>query len=188
MKVTAIVGSPRAGGNSSKLVESIAEGARESGAQVSIHYLSEKDIRPCLGCYSCEEEKECVIKDDDMREIYSDMEAADAYVFASPVYFNQVSGQFKVYLDRIFPFYWGKPLKGRKAVFTLVYEDQREDLYDDVVDWFAVMVESCHGIEVIETLKVHGTRGNPVVGSPELLARAKEMGVKLCAQSTSCTN
>ena len=176
MKVTAIVGSPRRTGNSAKLVEAVLEGVTESGAEASIHYLGEKTIKPCTGCYTCEKTKECVIKDDDMVEIYTDMETADAYVFASPVYFNQVSGQFKTFLDRVFPYYWGKPLKGRKAVFTLVYEDNLEDLYDEVVDWFTSMAESCHGFEFVGTLKVHGTGRNPVARNPELQAKAKEMG------------
>jgi len=179
MKVTAIVGSPRRTGNSAKLVESILDGASDSGAAVSIHYLGEKTIKPCIGCYSCEKTKECIIKDDDMSEIYPDMDSADAYVFASPVYFNQVSGQFKTFLDRLFPYYWDKPLKGRKAVFTMVYEDSNEDLYDHIIEWFTSMVEVCHGIQFIETMKVHGTGKNPVTGNPELLAKAKEMGRKL---------
>ena len=179
MKVTAIVGSPRRTGNSAKLVETILEGARESGAEVSIHYIGEKTIKPCIGCYSCEKTKECVIKDDDMREIYAAMDMSDAYVFASPVYFNQVSGQFKIFLDRLFPYYWDKPLKGRKAVFTLAYEDSQEDMYDEVIDWFTSMVESCHGVEFIETLKVHGTGKTPVADNLELLAKVKEMGRNL---------
>ena len=179
MKVTAIVGSPRRTGNSAKLVESILDGASDSGAAVSIHYLGEKTIKPCIGCYSCEKTKECIIKDDDMSEIYPDMDSADAYVFASPVYFNQVSGQFKTFLDRLFPYYWDKPLKGIKAVFTMVYEDSNEDLYDHIIEWFTSMVEVCHGIQFIETMKVHGTGKNPVTGNPELLAKAKEMGRKL---------
>jgi multimeric flavodoxin WrbA len=179
MKVTAIVGSPRRKGNSAKLVESVLEGARESGAETSIHYLGEKTIKPCTGCYSCEKTKECVIKDDDMAEIYADMESADAYVFASPVYFNQVSGQFKTFLDRIFPYYWGKPLRGKKAVFTLAYENSKENLYGHVVDWFTDMMEICHGIEFVGTLKVHGTGRNPVEENKEVLVRAKEMGRKL---------
>jgi len=179
MKVTAIVGSPRRAGNSAKLVEAVLEGAAESGAETTIHYLGEKTIKPCTGCYTCERTKECIIKDDDMAEIYPYMESADAYVFASPVYFNHVSGQFKTFLDRIFPYYWGKPLKGRKAVFTLAYEDPEEELYGEVVDWFTSMVESCHGIEFVGTLKVHGTGKNPVAGNPELRARARELGRKL---------
>ena len=179
MKITAIVGSPRRTGNSAKLVEAVLEGVRESGAETSIHSRGEKTITPCTGGYSCEKTKECVIKDDDMAEVYPDMEAADAYVFASPVYFNQVSGQFKTFLDRIFPYYWGKPLKGRKAVFTLAYENSQENLYGHVVDWFTDMVEICHGIEFVGTLKVHGTGKNPVKGNTELLAKAKELGRKL---------
>jgi hypothetical protein len=77
------------------------------------------------------------------------------------------------------PYYWDKPLKGRKAVFTLVYEDSHQDLYDEIIDWFTSMVESCHGIEFVETLKVHGTSKNPVAGNSELLFRAKEIGKKL---------
>ena len=171
--------SPRRAGNSAKLVEAVLEGAAETGAETTIHYLGEKNIKPCTGCYTCESTKECVISDDDMAEIYPDMESADAYVFASPVYFDQVSGQFKTFLDRIFPYYWGKPLKGRKAVFTLVYENPEEGLYGHVVDWFTDMMEICHGLDFVGTLKVHGTGKNPVAGNPELQARARELGRKL---------
>ena len=183
MKVTAIVGSPRKTGNSAKLVNTILEGAKESGADVSIHYLGDKNIKPCLGCYSCEKTKECVIKDDDMQEIYADIESADAYVFASPVYFNQVSGQFKVFIDRIFPYYWDKPLKARKSVFTLVFEDNQSHLYDEVIEWFTDMMESCHGVEFIDKVKVHGVSKNPVSKNEELLARAREIGKKLVRAS-----
>jgi multimeric flavodoxin WrbA len=40
-----------------------------------------------------------------MQEIYADMESSDAYVFASPVYFDHVTAQFKLFVDRIFPYY-----------------------------------------------------------------------------------
>ncbi len=179
MKVTAIVGSPRRKGNSAKLVEEILEGAKERGAEVSIHYLGEKTIKPCIGCYSCEKSKTCVIKDDDMQGIYPDMESADAYVFASPVYFDQVSGQFKTFIDRIFPYYWDKPLKNRKAVFAMVYEDVRADLYDEIFDWFRKMMAPCHGIKVVESIKVHGVNKNPVSEDSELLAKARDIGRNL---------
>ena len=179
MKVTAIVGSPRKKGQSATLVNAILEGAKESGAEVAIHYLGEKTIHPCTGCYSCEKTKECIIKHDDMMDIYKDMETADAYVFASPVYFNHVSGQFKVFLDRIFPYYWDKPMTGKKGVFALVYEDDHESLYHEVVTWFTDMVNSCHGIEFIDTVKVHGANKRPIAQNEELLARARAIGKKL---------
>ena len=176
MKITAIVGSPRKKGQSARLVEEITAGAKEIGAEVVIHYLGEKNIKPCTGCYSCEKTKECIIKNDDMQNIYRDMESSDAYVFSSPVYFNQVSGQFKVFIDRIFPYYWDKPLTGRKGIFTLVYEDDHESLYHEVVDWFTDMVTSCHGIEFTDTFKVHGANKRPVNENKELLIKAREAG------------
>ncbi len=179
MKVTAIVGSPRRKGQSARLGEEIIRGARESGAETSIHYLGEKHIKPCLGCYTCERTKECIIQDDDMQGIYADMSSSDAYVFASPVYFNQVSGQFKTFLDRIFPYYWGKPLKGRKAVYAMVYEDSDSSLYDEVTDWFVKMVDTCHGINVIDTIKVHAVNKNPVSENEDLLTNARAIGQSL---------
>lgn len=179
MKVTAIVGSPRRKGNSAKLVEEILEGAKEKGAEVAVHYLGEKNIKPCLGCYSCEKTKECVIKDDDMQQIYPDMESADAYVFASPVYFDQVSGQFKTFLDRIFPYYWDKPLKDRKAVFTMVYEDKRPEIYDEIYDWFKRMMKPCHGIDIVKFVKVSGTHQTPVIENKELLEKTRIIGSNL---------
>jgi multimeric flavodoxin WrbA len=179
MKVTAIVGSPRREGQSARLVEEIVQGVRENRVEVALHYLGEKNIKPCLGCYSCEKNKKCVIKNDDMQDIYKDMESSDAYVFASPVYFNQVSGLFKLFIDRIFPYYWDKPMNGRKGIFTLVYEDDNESLYHEVVNWFTDMVKSCHGIEFTDTFKVHGANKRPISENKELLAKAREAGERL---------
>jgi multimeric flavodoxin WrbA len=179
MKIAAIVGSPRKNGQSAQLVNAILDGAKKSGAEVAIHYLGEKTILPCTGCYSCKETKECIIKNDDMMDIYEDMETADAYVFASPVYFKQVSGQFKVFIDRIFPYYWDKPMTGKKGVFTLVCNNGNESLYHEVVNWFTDMITSDFGIECVDTVKVHDVGKHPVVENNELMERAREIGKKL---------
>ena len=176
MKVTAFVGSPRRNGNCANLVSAILEGAEGSGAEIKIHFLGAKNIKGCTGCYHCEKANECIIKDDDMQEIYADMESSDAYVFASPVYFNHVTAQFKLFVDRIFPYYHAKPIKGRKAVFALTYEEDDEKIYGGVVDWFRDMIESCHGIKVVDSLKVHGIVKQPVKDNPALLSRAEDIG------------
>ena len=64
-------------------------------------------------------------------------------------------------------------------MFTLVYEDDHESLYHEVVTWFTDMVNSCHGIEFIDTVKVHGANKRPIAQNEELLARAREIGKKL---------
>ena len=179
MKVTAFLGSPHRNGQSSKLVSAILEGAEESGSEIKIHFLGSKNIKGCNGCYHCEKAHECIIKDDDMQEIYADMESSDAYVFASPVYFDHVTAQFKLFVDRIFPYYHAKPLTGRKAVFALTYEENNPEIYGGIVDWFSGMIEVCHGIKVVDSLKVHGVVAQPVKDNLELLQRAKDIGRNL---------
>ncbi|MBT3285224.1 flavodoxin family protein [Candidatus Bathyarchaeota archaeon] len=176
MKVTAFLGSPHRNGQSSRLASAILEGAEESGSEIKVHFLGSKNIKGCNGCYHCEKARECIIKDDEMQEIYADMESSDAYVFASPVYFDHVTAQFKLFVDRIFPYYHEKPLKGKKAVFVLTYEENNAEIYGEIVDWFSGMIDVCHGIKVVDSLKVHGVVTQPVKDNPELLKKAKDMG------------
>jgi multimeric flavodoxin WrbA len=38
-----------------------------------------------------------------MQKVYSELQNADALIFASPVYMGQMTGQAKVFMDRLFP-------------------------------------------------------------------------------------
>ena len=179
MKVTAFVGSPGRNGNCSNLVSAILESAEGSGAEIKIHFLGAKNIKGCTGCYHCEKANECIFKDDYMQEIYADMESSDAYLFASPVYFDHVTAQFKLFVDRIFPYYHAKTLKGRKAVFALTYEEDNDEIYGEEVDWFTDMIDAYHGIKVVDSLKVHGIVKQSVQDNPALLSRAEDIGQAL---------
>jgi multimeric flavodoxin WrbA len=53
----------------------------------------------CNHCDYCLKGEGCVI-DDDIQELYTLLEQADAYVFATPVYNGSVSGQLKAVMDR----------------------------------------------------------------------------------------
>ena len=90
MKILGIVGSPRKGGNTEILVEEALTATREAGAQTEIILLADKNIAGCDGCGSCFETGVCKIKDD-MQSIYPQLEAADAIIFGSPVYFGGVT-------------------------------------------------------------------------------------------------
>lgn len=59
-------------------------------------------INYCKGCLGCVSSGECVIHDD-MSGILEDMVDADVIVFASPIYFNTISGQMKTMIDRLTP-------------------------------------------------------------------------------------
>ena len=103
MKVLGVVLGPHREGNTAFLVKKVLESAEISGAEIELAHISGKRIEPCDGCLSCEERGECKIEDD-MRQIYPKLLEADGIVFGSPVYFWNVSGQAKVFIDRTYCF------------------------------------------------------------------------------------
>ena len=103
-KVLIVSTSPRAHSNSEALAEAIAEGAREAGHEVEIVSLRDKTINFCRGCFACQKTQKCVIDDDASRICHKAL-TADVLVFASPIYYYEMSGQLKTMLDRLNPLY-----------------------------------------------------------------------------------
>jgi multimeric flavodoxin WrbA len=99
MKVCGIIGSPRKGGNVDLLVSRVLEGARSQGAETCKVYLDDLNIKPCRSCGIDPNPKHCLF-DDDMKVIYSALESCDGIVLGSPVYFDSVSAQTKLMIDR----------------------------------------------------------------------------------------
>ena len=116
--------SPRQGGNSDALAASFAEGARSAGHTVSHCSLRDKSLHFCLGCLSCQETPGCVLQDD-MAEILSQMRTADVLVFATPIYFYEMSGQMKTLLDRTNPLICGE--YAFRAVYLLAAAGEIQD-------------------------------------------------------------
>jgi multimeric flavodoxin WrbA len=114
MNVLGIVCSPRRGGNTEILVREALLAAREAGAETEIVMIEDKVITPCDGCHTCFQTGHCKIKDD-MQAIYKQMEKADAIIFGSPVYFQNVTAQAKAIIDRTFLFLASMRLKGKVA-------------------------------------------------------------------------
>lgn len=113
-KVLIISSSPRKGGNSDTLAEEFARGAREAGHEVEKIGLWDKTIGFCRGCLACQKTGRCVIHDDaDM--IAQKMLTAEVIVFATPIYYYEMSGQMKTMLDR------GNPLYSSDYAFREIY-------------------------------------------------------------------
>jgi multimeric flavodoxin WrbA len=118
MKVLGIVGSPRKKGNTEILVEEVLASAREAGAETEIFLVAGKTISGCDGCHSCFKTGKCKIKDD-MQPLYRKMEAADAIVFGTPVYFHNYTAQLKAIIDRTFCYLRDHNLEGKVAAPVL---------------------------------------------------------------------
>lgn len=105
MKFLAINGSPHgARGNTEQVLQAFLEGVREAGAETEVVYLRDKNIKHCLGCFTCWTKTPgvCVHKDD-MPALLEKMRAVDVMVYATPLYVFTMSGLMKDFVDRIIP-------------------------------------------------------------------------------------
>lgn len=103
-KVLIVSTSLRNGSNSDLLAEEFAKGAQAAGHSVEKISLVGKTVNFCKGCLACQMTHRCVIQDD-AAKITEKMASADVLVFATPVYYYEMSGQMKTVLDRANPLY-----------------------------------------------------------------------------------
>jgi multimeric flavodoxin WrbA len=105
MKVLGISGSPRARGNTARLLAEVLRGVSGAGGEVSAASLSEYTIAGCVGCERCRHDKTCTRFNDGMTMLYPRIVEADALVLGSPVYHYNVTSQMKAFIDRLYAFY-----------------------------------------------------------------------------------
>lgn len=123
MKVLAINGSPHMDkGNTALILQPLLEGMKDAGAEVDLFYTRKLSIGPCIGDMSCwiKHPGECAQKDD-MQFLYPKFRAAEALVFASPVYYAGITGSLKNLIDRMLPlhdFGQGKDVRKQKVVLV----------------------------------------------------------------------
>lgn len=100
MRVIAINGSHRKGKNTAIMLQWVLEEVTAANIETELIELTDYKITPCKACNFCLKEPECNIKNDDMMAIAEKMFKADGIVLGSPVYFTNVTGLMKVFMDR----------------------------------------------------------------------------------------
>jgi len=102
MKVIAINGSPRKGGNTRLLLDAVLEPLAQAGWETEVVQLGGRNIHGCRACFKCWEKKDnrCVFGKDVFNEVFAKMLAADAIILGSPTYFADVSAELKALIDR----------------------------------------------------------------------------------------
>lgn len=102
MKVIAINGSPRPGGNTEIMLKKVLEPLEVAGWNTEYRQIGGKPVRGCMACFKCVEKKNgrCVIEGDVVNEYLELMYAADAIILGSPTYFADVTAELKALIDR----------------------------------------------------------------------------------------
>jgi putative NADPH-quinone reductase len=107
MKVLVLNSSPRSEGQSKTelMLSHMALGMRETGGDVEVIPLRSKQVKNCIGCYTCWTKTPgvCIHKDDMTNELYPKWLEADLVVYASPLYHFTVNATMKAFIERTLP-------------------------------------------------------------------------------------
>ena len=82
-------GSPHPNGDTAWMIRTLRQNLSGTVTEIRAYDAA---VRPCVDCRSCWKTPGCVLRDD-MQRIYTEIQAADRIVIASPIYFSQPTGK-----------------------------------------------------------------------------------------------
>ena len=180
----AFVGSARRAGNTDILVSQAMAGAREAGATARRVRLSTLHMEPCRGCMTCTTGRCRVV--DDMGSVLDSMLGARALLFATPVYFWNVSGLMKTLWDRMLPLA-GLDLRATPVTMrprlagtragTIVIQEEARGPHASIVKSFFERNIADFGMEHVGDVYAYGAlRRGEIRGDADALVRARALG------------
>ena len=187
--VLGIAGSPRRDGNSDRLLEVALAGAREGGGRTEVLVAASLGVNPCRGCNACSKTGECIQRDGG-DELYRAIDAADAIIIASPVYFATVPGVLKVVYDRMQP-YWARThvLKQqrppRRPGAILLVRAGGDPFGFDAAEATTRSVLAVLGIDVLGEVRIAGVDAPSDLSAayPAEVETARELGRAVAAEA-----
>lgn len=120
MRAIAINGSPRKTWNTAQLLQQALKGAESVGAETELINLYGLQYRGCVSCFGCKRKNavpcKCCMKDD-LTPVLERVHSADVLLLGSPIYFGDVTGQMRCFLERL-------------AFPAMTYDDYSKQLYE----------------------------------------------------------
>ncbi len=186
-RVLGLSGSPVMGSSTEMLIKEVLRGAESCGAKTDYILINELDIMPCQACGCSPDDRYCFFSDG-MDIIYEKFDGCDAVVVGSPIYFDSVSAQTKLFIDRTNCFRILTPSGNKKFIRRITKKrrgaiilvgGERED-YEHarrVIGGFFVWA----GIEPVGMVNYayNGFEKGTVKSNPDLMKKAFGLGIKL---------
>ncbi len=120
-----IIGSRREG-NCLYLGKKIVSMLKNMRVPVSYIVPGNQKIYLCTGCMDCDQKGFCDFKDDMIGNIKRVREAS-LLIFITPVRWNLLSSDIKVFMDRLNPLYAGHELEGKKTIHIAIGAEGKEN-------------------------------------------------------------
>ena len=105
-KIIVIDGGPRKNMNTAQLLQRFAEGVKSvsSDVEVVVIRLYDLNYKGCISCMACKVKGKasniCCFKDA-LTPVLNEIADADGLVLGSPIYFGEVTGQMRSFLERL---------------------------------------------------------------------------------------
>ena len=105
-KIVIVDGGPRKNHNTASMLQKFAEGASSAGDQVEVKTvrLYGLDYKGCMSCMACKIKGKasnvCRYRDA-LTPVLEEIAGADGLVLGSPIYFGDVTGQMRTFLERL---------------------------------------------------------------------------------------
>lgn len=113
-----VVGSRR-NGNSLNLAKRIEEALTNERIASKVIVPGNQKIHICTGCMDCDKTQVCDFTDD-MEKNIEHIKKTNIIMFITPTRWNLLSGDLKVFLDRLNPLFSVNGLKGKKGIVASI--------------------------------------------------------------------
>jgi len=158
-------------GNTAALVNVVLDRCRAGGLSTSFVSLAGKVILPCTGCEFCSTEHRCVLEDD-WDEVIGMILDAQVLVIGGPVYFYEVCGHLKNFIDRTYSLYHGKQLVGRHGAAIAVHAEKGGDRAIETLEAFL----NTHQFSSVGSVVGRGFKPGEVLNDRQAVAGAEKLG------------
>ena len=186
-KIVFITSSWRKESNSSWLAAHAGEAAVAKGHEVVTIDIAKKAIGPCRACGACHKENNgrCIQKDD-MGQYYPLLEEADTLIFVSPVYWFNLCGQLKQFIDRCYALTGKKLADGttclHKKRMGLILAHEGDDPFDSGgINAIRSIQDTCSYLEIPFVGALYGCalHEGEMATNSAMIEKAKAYGASL---------
>jgi multimeric flavodoxin WrbA len=181
-RILVINGSTRENGNTDAILKAFMKGVTDGGFNVREAVLRDLTINNCIGCCKCQKEQKCNFQDD-MTELRDMVMKSNILVFASPIYWCEVTGLMKTFIDRLYFFHHKENnhlIAGKKALIITTLGEKDANYESQVLVEFYKRCMHSLGIEI---LNMHSypdlMEKDAITKKPEYTEAACNVGRKL---------
>ena len=183
MKILAVISSPNHEGKSAALTKIVCNKAAEQGAEIEYVYLFDLNFKGCGNCEVLPDDPLWCNRQDDLVPVMKKLIEADAVVWSFPIHMDYMNGAAKTFFDRfcifINPDFTVNRIQDKKFVLISTCGAPAK-YYAEVVEKVAQTMKNFFKLDVVGTLLAGETMPPEKEFPAEIIARAKEIGAKLC--------